>query len=84
MFFISRIFLKDAGYEVVVYFYNPNIHPAEEYQKRLDAQRTLCKHFGVELIEEKYEPEEFFEYVKGFENEPEKGLRCDKCFSFAA
>lgn len=74
-------FLKDAGYEVVVYFYNPNIHPAEEYEKRLEAQRTLCKHFGVELIEEKYEPDEFFEYVKGFENEPEKGLRCDKCFS---
>ncbi|MBO5435022.1 epoxyqueuosine reductase QueH [bacterium] len=73
-------FLKDAGYDVVVYFYNPNIYPNEEYAKRLDAQKKLCKHFEVELIEEVYEPELFFEYVKGFENEPEKGLRCDKCF----
>ena len=74
-------YLKDAGYEVIVYFYNPNIYPDSEYQKRLDAQKTLCKHFGIELIEEKYYQDEFFEYVKGFENEPEKGLRCDKCFT---
>lgn len=73
-------YLKDAGFDVVVYFYNPNIYPTEEYSKRLDAQRTLCKHFNVELIEEEYTPADFFEYVKGFENEPEKGLRCDKCF----
>jgi hypothetical protein len=68
------------GYQVSVYFYNPNIYPEEEYQKRLEAQKTLCKHFGCELIEGEYNPEEYYEFVKGFENEPEKGLRCDKCF----
>lgn len=73
-------YLQDAGYDVVVYFYNPNIYPDTEYKKRLEAERTLCSHFGVWLIEENYNPEEFFDYVKGFENEPEKGLRCDKCF----
>lgn len=73
-------FLKDAGYDVVVHFYNPNIYPSEEYQKRLEAERTLCAHFGVELIEDEYNPNEFFDFVKGFEDEPEKGLRCDKCF----
>lgn len=73
-------FLQDAGYEVVVYFYNPNIYPDMEYQKRLEAERTLCRYFNVQLIEETYEPGEFFDYVKGYENEPEKGLRCDKCF----
>lgn len=73
-------YLKDAGYEVIVYFYNPNIYPDLEYEKRLNAQKELCKHFNVELIEEKYNQNEFFDYVKGFENEPEKGLRCDKCF----
>ena len=51
-----------------MYFYNPNIHPEEEYYRRLEAQRTLCRHFGVELIEESYEPDKFFEHVKGFEN----------------
>jgi len=73
-------YLKDFGYEVVVYFCNPNIYPQEEYLKRLEAERTLCKHFDVELVEAEYNPKEYYDYVKGFESEPEKGLRCDKCF----
>lgn len=72
--------LIDAGYQVVVYFYNPNIYPAEEYQKRLDAERTLCAHFGCELFEEEYNPEEFYRVANGLELEPERGKRCDKCF----
>ncbi len=72
--------LKDAGYEVIVYFYNPNIFPQEEYNKRLEAEKTLCENLGVELILEDYNPDEFFNEVKGLENEPEKGKRCDVCF----
>lgn len=72
--------LKDMGYSVVVYFYNPNIYPESEYRKRLEAQRTLCSHLGCELIEGEYKPQEFYEIAKGLENEPEKGKRCDKCF----
>ena len=72
--------LIDAGYQVVVYFYNPNIYPAEEYQKRLEAERILCKHFNCELVEAEYNPEEFYEAAKGFEQEPERGKRCDQCF----
>lgn len=73
-------FLKDIGYEVVVYFYNPNIYPEDEYQKRLEAEKKLCEHFNCELIIGEYEPEIYYNYIKGLENEPEKGLRCDKCF----
>lgn len=73
-------YLKDIGYEVVVYFYNPNIYPEEEYQKRLEAEQTLCNHFNCQLFIGKYEPEVYYNFVKGLENEPEKGLRCDKCF----
>lgn len=72
--------LQDMGYSVVVYFYNPNIFPEEEYNIRLEAEKILCKHFGCELIVGNYEPQVYYTYVKGFENEPEKGLRCDKCF----
>ena len=72
--------LKDMGYLPVVYFYNPNIYPEAEYQKRLDAERILCKELGCELIEVDYLPEEFYNAAKGLENEPEKGRRCDKCF----
>ena len=72
--------LKEMGYEVVLYFYNPNIYPEDEYKKRLEAQRKLCTHFGVDLIEGEYEPEKFLAAVKGYEQEPEKGSRCDICF----
>lgn len=72
--------LKNSGYEVVVYFYNPNIFPREEYERRIEAERTLCKHFDVELIEGEYEPQKYFEYVQGYEDCPEKGARCELCF----
>lgn len=73
-------YLKNSGYEVIVYFYNPNIFPLEEYNRRLEAQKTLCTYEGVELIEGAYEPERFFEYVRGYEDCPEKGERCKLCF----
>ena len=73
-------YLKDMGYHVIVFFYNPNIYPENEYQKRLEAERILCTHLGVELVEAEYNPNEYYNFVKGFENEPEKGLRCNKCF----
>jgi predicted adenine nucleotide alpha hydrolase (AANH) superfamily ATPase len=72
--------LKDMGYSIVVYFYNPNIYPKSEYLKRLEAEKTLCTHFGCKLIVGDYETDIYYDIVKGFENEPEKGKRCDKCF----
>ncbi|MBQ8459663.1 epoxyqueuosine reductase QueH [bacterium] len=73
-------YLQDMGYRVSVYFYNPNIYPQEEYQKRLNAEKTICEHFNCELIEGEFNPEVYYNYVQGYENEPEKGKRCDKCF----
>lgn len=73
-------YLIDAGYSVSVYFYNPNIYPDTEYQKRLEAEKTLCRHFGVELIEGDYDRQKFLNCAKGLENEPEKGKRCIECF----
>jgi len=72
--------LQDMGYQVVVYFYNPNIQPAEEYQKRLEGQKIICENFNCELIEGEYNPNDFYNAAAGLENEPEKGKRCDKCF----
>ena len=72
--------LKDLGYEVVSYFYNPNIFPSDEYNKRLNSHRKLCNYFGIELIEGEYNTEAFYSTSKGLEQEPEKGVRCNKCF----
>lgn len=68
------------GYQVIAYFYNPNIFPDEEYQRRLEAEKTLCLNLGCELFKEVYNPDEFYTAAKGLEMEPEKGKRCDKCF----
>lgn len=71
--------LKEMGYEPVVYFCNPNLDTEDEFNKRLDAQKTVCNHFGVELIVEEYNPQEYLDFVEGLEGEPERGKRCDKC-----
>ena len=71
--------LKELGYEPVVYFCNPNIDTQEEYDRRLEAQKTVCEHFNVELIPEEYNHQEYLDAVRGLESEPERGVRCDKC-----
>ena len=71
--------LKEMGYEPVVYFCNPNIDTFEEFERRLNAQKTVCKYHNVELTVEEYNHNEFLDAVIGLENEPEKGKRCEKC-----
>jgi len=60
-------------------FSNSNIHPAQEYVKRVEALETLAKQMGFTYSEGSYEPEIWMESVKGMESEPEKGLRCEIC-----
>lgn len=71
--------LKEMGYLPVVYFCNPNLDSAEEFEKRLRAQKIVCMYHWVELVVEEYRHEDFLAVAKGFEGEPEKGLRCDRC-----
>lgn len=62
------------------FFYDPNIHPYSEYQLRyLDVQRS-CKKLGIDLLEGEYDFEAWIDAVRGLENEPEKGARCEVCF----
>jgi len=73
-------YLKMLGYIPVAYFFNPNIYPLEEQKRRYQELEKYCKKYDFELILDEAEPEVFYEAVKGLENEPEKGLRCNKCF----
>ncbi len=70
--------LKEKG-DVTMYFYNPNIHPKSEYIRRLEATRKLAKIWKVDLIEGKYEPQKYFEAVRGYENLGEMSYRCFLC-----
>ena len=65
----------------VLYYYNPNIFPKDEYYKRLDEVKKVAEHFAVELIYEDYDEQEFLSKVVGYENEKEGGSRCQRCFA---
>lgn len=71
-------------FQLKLYFYNPNIYPQGEYEKRLAQLDKLLKKTeypnGIEVVDAEYKQEEFFEFVKGLENEKEGGARCTKCF----
>jgi len=69
----------EPHFDITILYYNPNIYPYEEYKKRLETQKQLLsKHDNIKLVELGYLEEEFD--VKGLENEPESGKRCNKCF----
>lgn len=72
--------LREAGIDCTVFFYNPNIHPQDEYEKRKgEIIRFVTKH-GVPFVDMDYEPEIWQGRIKGLENEPERGQRCQACF----
>jgi len=67
---------------VTVLYYNPNIQPEEEYNKRLFWLRQVVSRYpeNVTVMECEYDGEAFDKAAKGFENEPENGARCTECF----
>lgn len=74
--------LLKENYNPVVFFYNPNIFPEEEYIRRRDELIRYCEEQEYEYIIGEYEPEKWYAYINGLEQEPEKGLRCNKCFEY--
>lgn len=71
-------------FEITCFFYNPNISPQSEYEKRareLERLISVQPHkYPVSLFVEKYYSEEFFSAVKGLEKVKEGGERCFKCY----
>lgn len=70
------------NYEVTLFFSNSNIFPKEEFEKRLKEAEKLANLLGVCIISDDYSHDKWREFVKGLEEEPEKGKRCEKCFEF--
>lgn len=70
-------------FDVTLFYYNPNIHPKDEYDKRAGELPKLLRCAGMEdvgLIVSEYDPQPFFAAAEGLESEPEGGARCDQCF----
>lgn len=74
--YLSRYF------NITVFYYNPNIYPEDEFYKRQQEQINLIKQMGLDIkvVEHNHNCEEFYNEVKGLENEKEGGARCIKCF----
>lgn len=66
--------------DFAVVFYNPNIRPFSEYQKRCEENKRVCELYQVPFIELEYDNKRWCEVTQGLENEPERGSRCSICF----
>ena len=69
-------------FDITIYYYNPNIYPELEYTRRLKELKKFISKFNssVTVIEEKYDPNEFYKNIKGLEKLGEKSERCYECY----
>lgn len=71
-------------FDITVFYYNPNISPASEFEHRVNELKRLISEMplkrGVKFVEGEYEPERFTEISRGLEQLPEGGERCFKCY----
>ncbi len=74
--------LREIGYEPTIYFFNPNIFPPEEFDRRLNELVKYAEKKEVKLIVEKQSAEDWYNAISGLEEEPERGKRCRRCFEY--
>lgn len=67
-------------FDITILYYNPNIEPFEEYNKRKEEQIKLCKLLGVKFLDCEYDNDTFHKEVLGLEQEKEGSIRCFKCY----
>lgn len=69
-----------SNIDLTIFFYNPNIHPKKEYEIRKNENIRFAEKLGIPFIDADYDVQNWFSRAKGFEYEPERGIRCTKCF----
>ena len=67
-------------FEITIIYYNPNIEPIDEYEKRKKEQKIIIDLYGINFIDCDYDNNLFHEISIGLEHVPEKGIRCHKCY----
>jgi len=77
---IEYLLLND--YRPTLFFYNPNIFPLEEYEKRKEELKSYATSLDIPFMDGDYDHESWLNAIKGLENEPERGLRCLECFKY--
>lgn len=69
-----------SGIEFTIYFYNPNIHPREEYNIRKDENKRFADKKNIPFVDADYDRDNWFKKADGMQDEPERGIRCTMCF----
>ena len=77
---VEEMCSSDKLDEVVVFFYNPNIHPRKEYEIRKEENKRFCEKLDIEFVDCDYDFENWYDRMKGMEYDPERGKRCTECF----
>jgi len=72
--------MVQSGIQMTIFFYNPNIHPKDEYEIRKNENIRFAKKMNIPFIDADYDRDNWFKRVKGLEWEPERGKRCTVCF----
>lgn len=71
-------------FDITVYYFNPNISPKEEFDKRFTEQKRLIEELPakhqIKLVLGEYDYNDFLEIAKGYEDVPEGGERCFRCY----
>ena len=71
-------------FDVTLLWYNPNLYPKEEFDRRFKTQVELIEKMGladkVDILAEPWKSEDYYRRIKGLEDEPEGGKRCAECF----
>lgn len=71
-------------FDVTLLWYNPNLYPKEEFDRRFKTQVELIEKMGladkVDILAESWKSEDYYRRIKGLEDEPEGGKRCVECF----
>jgi len=73
--------LLQHGVKPTIFYYNPNIYPLEEYEIRKQESKRHAESLGIRWIDGDYHHEDWRSSVCGLESEPERGRRCEQCFT---
>lgn len=74
--------LMSQGIALTVFYFNPNIQPVSEYEKRKTENKRFADKLGIPFVDADYDVDAWLACVQGLEHEPERGLRCTECFDF--
>ncbi len=72
--------LAASEIDTTLFFYNPNIHPRDEYEMRKEENIRFAEKLGMAFIDGDYNARDWFDLTRGMEHEPERGVRCTACF----